>query len=765
MHVTPAVGDEPASIEADLHEVTLAAISAAVVSAGGTDPLSVLPPAIASFVGALAIGRVRVAVDLSARVVTEVSVVVASDQPLPLIPGQVEIAGPIVTLVYTRAGDSHTVAVVGTGTLLGSAVQISVVRTDDGTFAISLAGPDGTDMAVPSVEQLAGLVGAADATSVLPAQLGDAAGLSISTLELTMSGAGVDSLHAAVTTTRSIDLPDPFALSIQRLTHRHRRGARRRRRRPVRRGHRRRGGPVRRRGHHDDDHPHRRAVAADRLAAAGLDPDRVGDRPHLRRRPARAPARAGPVRVHPGRGVRRRRAHRHRRRRPPNGPCRSAPTGSASARSRSRSPGTPPTPTAAPSPARSPARCTSAASSSRSPTRARRTAADRHRASFAPFALLQDLCGATVVGSLALPPELLALALTDLELTIDVDRSEASVRRHRTRLQAGPGGRPQGHLLGLRRRHRARRHLPVLLAVTRRSAASTGVHLPDALIVISTFDDTAFRFDELQPVAGTGVDPRPAGRRPARPVRSGRRQVPRQEPPGRQGARRHHARRACRWPPASATSTITDGVVLKDAEFELVPDPENVSISVSGAVDVTIDASPLEFIGGVRVVPNGISFFATMKGTWNDPFGAKGVALTDVSLEIGSDFEGVPSIGITGGLQIGAFAGKAAVSFNSELPTQSVLIVAFNHLSLMDVVGTFCPPSVSGRDPGGRPAAPSPASRWTTSSCTSSRRTPRSGRSNTTRACGWPAPCTSRGSVPRRRWRSTRPRGFRRPAR
>ena len=35
------------------------------------------------------------------------------------------------------------------------------------------------------------------------------------------------------------------------------------------------------------------------------------------------------------------------------------------------------------------------------------------------------------------------------------------------------------------------------------------------------------------------------------------------------------------------------------------------------------------------------------------------------------------------------------MSFNSEFPTQSVLIVAFNHLSLMDVVGTFCPPSVT----------------------------------------------------------------------
>lgn len=115
------------------------------------------------------------------------------------------------------------------------------------------------------------------------------------------------------------------------------------------------------------------------------------------------------------------------------------------------------------------------------------------------------------------------------------------------------------------------------------------------------------------------------------------------------------------------------------------------------------------------MVPNGTPFFATMLGTWKDPFGAKGVALTNVSLEVGSDFEGVPSIGITGGLQIGAFAGKAAVSFNSEFPTQSVLIVAFNHLSLMDVIGTLCPPSVAAGIPAdvGRTLAGLPGRRRT----------------------------------------------------
>jgi hypothetical protein len=312
--------------------------------------------------------------------------------------------------------------------------------------------------------------------------------------------------------------------------------------------------------------------------------------------------------------------------------------------------------------------------------------------SFAPFAVLQGLCGAMVVGSLALPPELLALALTDLQLTIDVERSEVSFAA------TGPGFKrvqaivrkatSWGFAVGI--------ELDDDYRFSSLSPALGGldtVHLPDALIVISTFDDTAFSFDELQPVAGTGVQ--------HGLLIDGRLNLSGLGADKFLGesdlnVKAHVGTKLSELSLAAGIGDviITDGVVLKDAEFELVPDPENVSISVSGAVDVSIDASPLQFIGGVRVVPNGISFFATMKGTWQAPFGAKGVALTDVSLEVGSDFEGVPSIGITGGLQIGAFAGKAGVLFNSEFPTQSVLIVAFNHLSLMDVVGTFCPPSV-----------------------------------------------------------------------
>ncbi|MBO1756636.1 hypothetical protein [Allobranchiibius sp. CTAmp26] len=311
----------------------------------------------------------------------------------------------------------------------------------------------------------------------------------------------------------------------------------------------------------------------------------------------------------------------------------------------------------------------------------------------APFALIQDVVGATSVGALNLPPELVALALTDVVLAIDVDQAELSFAA------SGPGFKrvqavvrkstSWGFAVGIELDDDYR-----FSSLSPTLAGLDTVHLPDALLVVSSFDDTTFTFDELQPVAGTGVS--------EGVLLDGQLDL------SGLGADKFlgeaHLDVKAQIGPSLADLeldagvgdiTITDGVVLKDAQFALHPDPENVSVSVSGAVDVTIDSSPLEFIGGVSVVPDGISFFATMKGTWQDPFGAKGIALTDVSLQIGSDFEGVPSIGIAGGLTIGAFQGKAAVSFNSANPAQSVLIVAFNHLSLMDVVDTFCPPEVT----------------------------------------------------------------------
>lgn len=693
VQVTPPAEGEPARVAADLHDVTLATLSAAAVAAGGTDPLAALPPVLATFLGAISISQVRVALDLSTRSVIEASVTVAADRPLPLIPGHIEIVAPSVTLVYTRAGDSYTVAVVASGTLLGSTVQISVVREDDDSFAVSLSGPDGAGIGVPGIDQLAGVVGAEDPTRVLPAQLADIAGLSIEALELTMNRGGVESLHASVATTRSLDLPDPFAISIRRLTL------------DIAVEH---AGDAATRAISVSLGGDARFAGADIMMAI----DRTDGQWHLigHLRPGSTLSASAIARTY-GAGL------------PAQLPelaltefalTVALGTGEVSVTAASSTEWTVPIGPSGIGVGNLAVTFARHAPDANGRTFTGSVAGEVHLGGamipvsfgipgglqlsataprFAPFDLLQDLCGETVVGSLALPSELLGLTLTQLELIIDVERSEVVFAA------TGPGFKrvqavvrkatSWGFAVGIELDddYRFSSLSPTLGGLDR-------VHLPDALIVIASFDDAAFRFDELQPTAGTGVtrgllvDGRLDLSGLGADKFLGR---------GHLDVMAHVGTKLSDLSLAAEIGDvdITDGVVLRNAEFELVPDPENVSVKVSGAVDVTIDASPLEFIGGVRVVPNGISFFATMRGTWKEPFGAKGVALSNVSLEIGSDFEGVPSIGITGGLQVGAFTGTAGVSFNSEIPSQSVLIVAFNHLSLMDVVGTFCPPSVS----------------------------------------------------------------------
>ena len=692
VQVTRPADGSPARIDVAPEQLTLSAISAAALSAGGTDPLAVLPSSVAAFVGGIAVAHIGVAIDLTARTVTGLEITVAADQPWWVLPGHFDVDDLHLTIAYTRAGDSHLVAVTGGGSVLGSVVELTVLRGDDGSFTLTVHGPDGAGIAVPGLAEIAGLFGV-DLAVNLPSGLSDVPGFVLSDVALVLTADGVESAHLTVSGGAGWTLPDPIGLTIDDL---HLTVA--------------------------VDHPDDAATRSVEVAVEGAATfAEAAISVRLERKDDQWTLSGG---LQPGSSL------------------------TASAVARSYGVGLPAhlpelalseftvtavlgagelTVTAA-----SPTAWTVPVGPDGIGVGALAVAFSRHAAdadgrtftgsisgevhlggivvpvsyavpgglkltakapSFAPFAMLQDLCGGAVVGSLELPPELVALALTDLELTIDVERSEVSFAA------TGPGFKrvqaivrkstSWGFAVGIELDDDYR-----FSSLSPALGGLDGVHLPDALIVISTFDDTAFTFDELQPVAGTGVehglliDGRLDLSGLGADVFLGESHL---------DVKAHVGSKLSELSLAAGIGdvTITDGVVLRDAEFELVPNPENVSISVSGAVDVSIDDSRLEFIGGVRVVPNGISFFATMKGTWNQPFGANGVALTNVSLEVGSDFEGVPSIGITGGLQIGAFAGTAAVSFNSEFPTQSVLIVAFNHLSLMDVVGTFCPPSVT----------------------------------------------------------------------
>ncbi len=673
--------------------LTLDALSAAADASGATDPLAVLPASLAAFVGGLGVWNLGVDVDTTARSVTAAEITVATDRSWPVIPGHFEVGDLHVTLVYTRGGDSHTVEVTCGGTVLGSAAEITVRRTDDGDFALRLHGPDDADIAVPGLAELSGLVGAGDLADSLPAGLSRLPGLVLSDTEMMLGAAGVQSARLTVRTRSAWQLPDPIGLSVD-------------------------GPALTIAVEHPADDGTRTVDMSITGAAtfAGAAITVSGERKDARWTLAGA--------LLPGSSLTAASVARtcgvslpaHLPELVLSGFTVTADlaTGELSVSASSDSSWTVPVGPDGIGVGALSVDFARHAADAQGRTATGAVSGEVHLGgmvvpvmfavpggllltatapTFTPFSMLQDLCGAAALGSLSLPPELLAITLTDLALTIDVERSEVSFAA------TGPGFKrvqavvrkatSWGFAVGIELDDGYK-----FSSLSPALGGLDGVHLPDALIVISTFDDSAFTFDELQPVAGTGVE--------HGLMVDGRLDLSGLGADNFLGqshldVKAHVGTTLSELSLAAGVGdiVITDGVVLTGAEFELVPDPQNVSISVSGAVDVSIDASPLQFIGGVRVVPNGISFFATMKGSWKDPFGVKGVALTNVSLEIGSDFEGVPSVGITGGLQIGAFDGRAAVSFNSEFPTQSVLIVAFNHLSLMDVIGTFCPPSVT----------------------------------------------------------------------
>lgn len=130
-----------------------------------------------------------------------------------------------------------------------------------------------------------------------------------------------------------------------------------------------------------------------------------------------------------------------------------------------------------------------------------------------------------------------------------------------------------------------------------------------------------------------------------------------------------------------------------DITFRLKPAPTDFEVILFGTVTTVIDDNPLLFIGGLGVTapPPAGSLEATMVGTWDNPFGTQNLSISNVGLGLK-----LPplSIGITGGLQIGDFEGKAAVALNTANPTQSMLAVEFDELQLVDIFEAFCPPQV-----------------------------------------------------------------------
>ncbi len=146
---------------------------------------------------------------------------------------------------------------------------------------------------------------------------------------------------------------------------------------------------------------------------------------------------------------------------------------------------------------------------------------------------------------------------------------------------------------------------------------------------------------------------------------------------------------------------IDKNVAFGEIKFRLNVAPPAFGVMLLGTIHARIDKSELDFIGGlgIEAITTPPSFqarmTATMEGRWQDPMGAKGVAIMDVALDLGVAFPPIrPSIGIAGGLQVGSFIGAAAVKFDTANPGNTMVAIAFNQLYLTDIFDVFCPPVI-----------------------------------------------------------------------
>lgn len=144
---------------------------------------------------------------------------------------------------------------------------------------------------------------------------------------------------------------------------------------------------------------------------------------------------------------------------------------------------------------------------------------------------------------------------------------------------------------------------------------------------------------------------------------------------------------------------LNDGVIMTQSILRIRP--AGPSIAVVGVVEVLLSGTTLEFTGALEIEPRSANLQATLEGTWNEPFGISGVVLADVALELGVSYPPVvPRIGIAASVRIGSIAGTAAVQFDAAQPGNCMIALAFNRLSMMDVIANLGGSQVAGAIPG-----------------------------------------------------------------
>lgn len=111
------------------------------------------------------------------------------------------------------------------------------------------------------------------------------------------------------------------------------------------------------------------------------------------------------------------------------------------------------------------------------------------------------------------------------------------------------------------------------------------------------------------------------------------------------------------------------------------------SLFLTGTVTAEIHKQPQTFDVTTLFVAGGAFLSADMKGS--KPIDLKLFKLANVGLEIGMDWAGIPSLGITATIDVKSFESTVAIFFDSADPSKSLVAGAVSDLTLKEVVDTL----------------------------------------------------------------------------
>ncbi|MCB9233278.1 MAG: hypothetical protein H6581_16595 [Bacteroidia bacterium] len=147
-------------------------------------------------------------------------------------------------------------------------------------------------------------------------------------------------------------------------------------------------------------------------------------------------------------------------------------------------------------------------------------------------------------------------------------------------------------------------------------------------------------------------------------------------------------------PPTKSSKLFTtletriDGKWPLTAQLGLYLNNGQPSLFMAGAATFKVDKIPYQCDVAMSLLPTGIFFSGTMKGTI--PF--KGFSLSNIALQFGMAFSGLPSFGLAATLGFPNFSCSLAMFFDSTDPSKSVLAGAVTDVSMLDIASAFAKP-------------------------------------------------------------------------